>query len=155
MLSILLSIAGISLIIFAYFPDFAFRYKINKSATSGDISANESRRICKMVEEFEYSCYCHVFGRLLLKKTILLFMSFLLLIVSIAQLIIICPIEFPVLLSIVLFLYIWVFSACRIMLKCIRNYKLPFWLSLSFAITIPPCVYGGIAIVMPLIYSPY
>lgn len=140
--TILLIVVDIVILIYAYLPELAFYYRINVLSASDPIPAHMSRLITKMAERYLNSKYYILCGKLIERKKFFLAIGFLVWTLNMGQLLLSCPVELPVLLSIVISTFIWVVAAWFILKACLVRYKKTLFFSFLMAVTLPPCLYG-------------
>lgn len=155
MATIILMGVSIYLLLSAYLPECIHNYRIWYSGKYNEITAEESRRVCREVKEYRRSRYLYVLGRQLQKKGVFLYSSLLFFILSLIVLFITCPVEFPILFSVVLLAYLWIGVACRTLQFLMCKCKKPFGWSLMISLAVVPGLVGLAYILLPLLIPDY
>lgn len=155
MITIFLTTVGITLLVRAYNPELAYLIRSNRLEATETLTAQVAWQLTKMTERYDDSNRFIVFGYLTTKKAVRRFVSLIIFIIAVAQLVITFPIELPYLFSIVLGAYLWVGMACEILRLFMRKHQMRLGLSLALAIIIPPCIYALLYYIVPLIHPEY
>lgn len=143
MATIILSLFGVSLLLYAFYPELKYYYRRSRLIPSnGEFDAETARKLTDLSIRYLSERQCVIWGHLLYKKTVISIIANGVLLLICIILALSCPYELPFLLSFALDSYMWVYSSCIVLRYCLRHFRIPFLLSLAIALFLPVCIYG-------------
>lgn len=143
MTTVILTLLGVLLLLFAFYPELRYYYQRSEIISADPVlHAETARRLTNLSISYNSRTNYVMLGHIFNKKTLLIVASSMILFLNCVQLIIICPLDMPELLTFVLGSYVWIIEACYILSYCLRHHKVPFILSLTAAIVLPVVVHG-------------
>lgn len=136
------SFFGIMLLIYAHYPELRHYYRMSKLRPPGSpLYAEIARRGTEMSIRYSSTKYCVICRHLFLKKSVLIAAAYSIMLLSLVYIIVSCPVEMPILLTVILGSFLWVSCSCNLLLWFIRRTRLSLILSVALAVLTPPFIY--------------
>lgn len=129
---------GLMLLTYAHFPELRFYYRRSRLIPPGSsFDAEIARRATELSIRYSSAKYCVIFRHLFLKKSILIAVAYSIMLLSLAYVIVSCPVEMPLLLTVILGSYMWVSCSSNLLLWYLRHTRLSIVLSVVLALVVP------------------
>lgn len=126
------------LLAYAHYPELKHYYRRSKLIPPrSSFDAEIARRATEMSIRYSSTKYRVICRHSFLRKYLLISVAYGIMLLSLAYVIVSCPVEMPILLTAILGSYIWVSCSCNLLLWLIRRTRLSIILSVAFATIMP------------------
>lgn len=141
MTTIILSLIGILLIVYAYFPELRYYYMRSRLAPVGlGFNAETAWKLSNLSGQYLSKRHCVIMDRFFSKKSLIMVLAYAMLFLSCIG--IACNNDSGSLkvLSLVVGSYAYALSSCMLLRYCLRRFRIAFPFTLAIALILPACL---------------